>query len=307
MGPTAVGKTQVALHCAEALDCSLISVDSAMVYRGMDVGTAKPSATVLQQYPHGLVDIRDPAEPYSVADFRTDALALIAKGIDIGKSPLLVGGTMLYFKALQQGLAPLPEAVPALRAQLLQEAQEKGWVALHEELQQVDPEAAARIHPNDPQRLQRALEVYRATGQSMTHWQQMVTNKNASPYQWLNVAIEPPSRDILRKRIGQRFHDMLAQGLLEEVRVLFERGDLTMDLPAMRAVGYRQIWQYLAGDCDYDTMVQRAITASCQLAKRQLTWLRRWPHCHWVTLDEAVDFIVAHYEKYAVASSSPQD
>ena len=294
MGPTAVGKTQVALRCADVLGCSLVSVDSAMVYRGMDVGTAKPAADLLKQHPHGLVDIRDPAEPYSVADFRKDTLHHIAVEVKKERPPLLVGGTMLYFKALQQGLAPLPEALPALRAELSQEGQEKGWDVLYEELQRVDPQAAARIHPNDPQRVQRALEVYRATGQPMTHWQQAASQEPAL-YEWWSVAITPPPREILRERIAQRFHTMLAEGLLEEVQALFERGDLSPDLPAMRAVGYRQVWHYLAGEYDYDTMVQKAITASCQLAKRQLTWLRRWPRCHWIPLEEAVDHIVAHY------------
>lgn len=202
---------------------------------------------------------------------------------------------MLYFKALQQGLAPLPEAQPDLRAQLLKEGLEKGWPALHKELQRVDPQAAARIQPNDPQRLQRALEVYRATGKSITHWQQSASVQSCLPYEWWNVVIEPPDRQVLRERIAHRFYTMLEAGFVEEVRGFFERGDLTPTLPSMRAVGYRHIWQYLSGECDYEAMVKNAITASCQLAKRQLTWLRRFPHCHWISLKEAVKYITAHY------------
>ncbi|QKT05089.1 tRNA (adenosine(37)-N6)-dimethylallyltransferase MiaA [Ectothiorhodospiraceae bacterium 2226] len=273
MGPTASGKSELALRLAEHLPCDIISVDSALVYRGMDIGTAKPDAATLRRVPHRLVDILDPLEPYSAARFRDDALREMAASTARGRLPLLVGGTMLYFRALQRGLAELPSADPAVRAEIEAEARRRGWAALHAELAAVDPPAAARIHPNDPQRLQRALEVYRVTGRAMSE----LTARGAAeplPYRILKLSVAPATRALLHARIAQRFEEMLAAGLLDEVRRLMARGDLHPDLPSMRAVGYRQAWRHLAGEIDYPEMVRQAVVASRQLAKRQFTWLR---------------------------------
>lgn len=281
MGPTASGKTALAIALKQQLQrAELISVDSALVYRGMDIGTAKPDATELAAAPHFLLDIRDPAQSYSAADFRQDALELIAAIRQRGNTPILVGGTMLYFKALLQGISSLPAADPAVRAELEAEAAVKGWQAMHQQLAQLDPVAAARIHPNDPQRINRALEVYRLTGQSLT----ALTAQQAEPlpYQVRQFAIAPTDRAELHRRIEQRFLQMLAQGFEQEVRQLYQRGDLHPDLPSIRCVGYRQMWDYLAGGVDYDTMVSQGIVATRQLAKRQLTWLRSWPNLHWL-------------------------
>lgn len=281
MGPTASGKTALAIALKQQLQrAELISVDSALVYRGMDIGTAKPDATELAAAPHFLLDIRDPAQSYSAADFRQDALELIAAIRQRGNTPILVGGTMLYFKALLQGISNLPAADPAVRAELEAEAAVKGWQAMHQQLAQLDPVAAARIHPNDPQRINRALEVYRLTGQSLT----ALTAQQAEPlpYQVRQFAIAPTDRAELHRRIEQRFLQMLAQGFEQEVRQLYQRGDLHPDLPSIRCVGYRQMWDYLAGGVDYDTMVSQGIAATRQLAKRQLTWLRSWPDLHWL-------------------------
>lgn len=281
MGPTASGKTALAIALKQQLQrAELISVDSALVYRGMDIGTAKPDATELAVAPHFLLDIRDPAQSYSAADFRQDALELIAAIRQRGNTPILVGGTMLYFKALLQGISSLPAADPAVRAELEAEAAVKGWQVMHQQLAQLDPVAAARIHPNDPQRINRALEVYRLTGQSLT----ALTAQQAEPlpYQVRQFAIAPTDRAELHRRIEQRFLQMLAQGFEQEVRQLYQRGDLHPDLPSIRCVGYRQMWDYLAGGVDYDTMVSQGIAATRQLAKRQLTWLRSWPNLHWL-------------------------
>ena len=281
MGPTASGKTALAIALKQQLQrAELISVDSALVYRGMDIGTAKPDATELAAAPHFLLDIRDPAQSYSAADFRQDALELIAAIRQRGNTPILVGGTMLYFKALLQGISSLPAADPAVRAELEAEAAVKGWQAMHQQLAQLDPVAAARIHPNDPQRINRALEVYRLTGQSLT----ALTAQQAEPlpYQVRQFAIAPTDRAELHRRIEQRFLQMLTQGFEQEVRQLYQRGDLHPDLPSIRCVGYRQMWDYLAGGVDYETMVSQGIAATRQLAKRQLTWLRSWPDLHWL-------------------------
>ena len=279
MGPTASGKTDLAVALTGQLPCEIISVDSAMVYKGMDIGTAKPSNEILNLAPHHLIDIRDPNEPYSAADFCKNAQALIEAILQRGRIPLLVGGTMLYFKALQQGLSNLPVADPNIRAGLEAEAQQQGWGALHKRLQQIDPIAAARIHPHDPQRLQRALEVYEITGQTLTDLSGKPT-VGGRPYAWLNLALIPADRDILRERIRLRFLRMLEQGFIEEVRGFYNRGDLQPNLPSMRAVGYRQVWQHLAGELTEAEMVEKATIASQQLAKRQLTWLRSWPKLH---------------------------
>lgn len=280
MGPTASGKTALALELAEKHNCEIISVDSALIYRGMDIGSAKPSAEELARGPHRLIDIRDPAESYSAADFRTDALAEIEQIISLGKTPLLVGGTMMYFKALQEGLSPLPSANEAIRAEIQAEADTKGWEQLHAQLRAIDPVSAERIHPNDPQRLSRALEVYRICGKSLTELTQI---KSAPlPYDVVQFAIAPRERKVLHDLIAQRFRLMLQQGFIDEVTQLKTRSDLHLDLPSMRCVGYRQCWQYLNGEFDYDTMVEKAVTATRQLAKRQLTWLRSWPELNWL-------------------------
>lgn len=271
MGPTASGKTALALELVQALPCDIISVDSAMVYRGMDIGTAKPTAAELVQAPHRLIDIRDPSEPYSAADFYHDAIAAIRDIQQAGRIPLLVGGTMLYFQALQAGLSPLPAADSTVRERLLAAAKQHGPSYLYERLQQVDPEAAKRIHHNDPQRIQRALEIYEITGQAMSElWQAKLP---APAYQFVNIALLPESREQLHVLIAKRFEKMLEQGFIDEVKNLYQRQDIHADLPAMRAVGYRQAWQYLNGEYDEKTLRDKAIIATRQLAKRQLTWL----------------------------------
>lgn len=291
MGPTAAGKTDLAIELSKVLPCELISVDSALVYRGMDIGTAKPSRELLAQYPHRLIDILDPAESYSAADFRTDALAAMADITARGKIPLLVGGTMLYYKALLEGLADMPPADPQVRAELEEEAQRLGWQALHDQLAAVDPESAARIHPNDPQRLTRALEVYRVSGLTMTaHRQRQLaqsTEAGASgggqlPYTVANLAIAPANRQVLHQRIAQRFTQMLEQGFIDEVVALRSRSDLHAGLPSIRAVGYRQVWDYLDGKLTSAEMQERGIIATRQLAKRQFTWLRSWADLQWL-------------------------
>ena len=291
MGPTAAGKTDLALALARALPCELISVDSVLVYRDMDIGTAKPSKAVLAQYPHQLIDIRDPAQTYSAAEFRADALEAMAAATARGRIPLLVGGTMLYYKALLEGLADMPSADPAIRAELEARAAVEGWEALHRELAEVDPESAARIHPNDPQRLTRALEVYRVSGLSMTEHRlrQAAGNPDAGtsgagqlPYTVAQLAIAPAQRQVLHDRIAQRFRVMLEQGFVEEVEALRSRSDLHAGLPSIRAVGYRQVWEYLDGGLSRAEMTERGIIATRQLAKRQFTWLRGWGDLQWL-------------------------
>jgi tRNA dimethylallyltransferase len=283
MGPTASGKTDLAIALAEARNCELVSVDSALVYRGLDIGAAKPD------YPHHLVDIRDPAQAYSAADFAADARRLVADISARGRTPLLVGGTMLYFKAYLQGLAEMPAADAAIRRQIEQQAAERGWPWLHAQLAQVDPEAAARIHPNHSQRLGRALEVYRASGIPLSQWQRAQPQQAppAERYRVVQLAICPADRAVLHRRIAVRFEQMLSAGLLAEVEALYRRGDLDPALPAIRAVGYRQLWQYLEGACSLEEAVARAVAATRQLAKRQLTWLRKWPDLHWLHTDAA--------------------
>ncbi|MFW9268571.1 tRNA (adenosine(37)-N6)-dimethylallyltransferase MiaA [Pseudomonas sp. NR3] len=291
MGPTAAGKTDLAIELTKVLPCELISVDSALVYRGMDIGTAKPSKALLAEYPHRLIDILDPAEAYSAADFRRDALQAMAEITARGKIPLLVGGTMLYYKALVDGLADMPAADPEVRAQIEEEAARLGWQALHEQLAVIDPESAARIHPNDPQRLSRALEVYRVSGQSMTALRQRQSAQSTEaaasglqqlPYTVANLAIAPANRQVLHRRIEQRFTLMLEQGFIDEVVALRERSDLHAGLPSIRAVGYRQVWDYLDGKLTSAEMRERGIIATRQLAKRQFTWLRSWTDLHWL-------------------------
>jgi tRNA dimethylallyltransferase len=274
MGPTASGKSALAVQIAQRLNGEIISVDSALVYRGMDIGTAKPGLEERGGIAHHLIDILDPAQSFSTAQFRTLALQLMADITRRGKLPLLVGGTMLYFNALLHGLSELPAADADMRREIDREAAQLGWDKLHECLAAVDPETAARIHRNDPQRIQRALEVYRLTGKPLSAFfkeQQSVD----IPYRKIKLIVAPEDRKQLHDMIAQRFRGMLAQGLIEEVRALFVRGDLSASLPSVRAVGYRQVWAYLAGEYDFTTMTEKAVAATRQLAKRQFTWLRR--------------------------------
>ncbi len=276
MGPTASGKSRLAMTLAERLPIEIISVDSAQVFRGMDIGTAKPSPAERRQVAHHLIDVIDPTEAYSAARFRADALALIAQTAGRGRIPLLAGGTMLYFKALRDGLSALPGADASLRAEIEAEAARDGWAALHAKLARLDAESAARIKPTDPQRIQRALEVYRLTGQPMSELTRGATAAE-SVGDTLWIALEPSDRSALHRRIAQRFEAMLAAGLVEELEALRARFSLTPDLPAMRCVGYRQAWDYLEGRTSHEELRERGIFATRQLAKRQLTWLRSWP------------------------------
>lgn len=277
MGPTASGKTRLAMQLAEHLPVDLISADSAMVYRGMDMGTAKPTLAEQEKVPHRLLDIRDPKEPYSAGQFYQDALREIQHSHERQRIPLLVGGTMLYFHVLQQGFSTLPSADPKLRENIYNEAQVIGWPAIHEKLKAVDPQSAREIHPNDAQRIQRALEVYYLTQQPLSelHIQQQISPLS---YDFINVILNPEDRAALHQRIVRRWKEMIEKGFIEEVKQLYNRGDLHPDLPALRTVGYRQVWGYLAGEYDYTMMEEKAVAATRQLAKRQLTWLRRWPN-----------------------------
>lgn len=285
MGPTASGKTDLAVHLVDSLPLEIVSVDSAQVYRYMDIGTAKPEPEVLARAPHRLIDIRDPSESYSAAEFRSDALVAMAEIAAAGRVPLLVGGTGLYFRALLYGLSPLPSADPEVRLRLAQESQAHGWQYLHQRLEQVDPTAAQRIHPNDPQRIQRALEVYELTGRPISDLQRG-RGESILPYRVLRLARAPRDREVLRKRIARRFHAMLECGLETEVRALLARGDLTPGMASLRSVGYRQMINYLLGEWDYATMVERGIIATRQLAKRQFTWLRAEANVHWLYDDD---------------------
>lgn len=281
MGPTASGKSDLALELVKHLPCDIISVDSALVYRGMDIGTAKPGREILDRVRHRLIDIRDPAESYSVAQFRVDALAAMAEITDRGRIPLLVGGSMLYFRALSHGLTDLPGADPALRGSLRRQAQTYGWPALHARLADVDPQAALRIHPNDGQRIERALELYEMTGMGPT---ELYSRRGAETllYRVTKLILAPAHRQILRDRITERFHTMLSQGFIEEVTALRQRRDLDLEKPALRAAGYRQIWDYLGGKMNCEQMIKGAIIATHQLAKRQFTWLRAEPEATWL-------------------------
>lgn len=273
MGPTATGKTELAVELHERLPLDVVSVDSAMVYRGMDIGTAKPDPAVLAQCPHRLIDLCDPSEAYSAGRFVTDAHREIEVIHRAGRIPLLVGGTMLYFRALQQGLAELPAADAALRAQISAQAERHGWAALHAELARLDPVAAARIQPGDSQRIQRALEVCRLSGQPLS---ELHSRARQAPTTWrfLKLALWPVDRSALKQRIAARFHEMIQAGFVAEVEALRSRRDLSRDLPSMRAVGYRQIWSYLDDESALEEAVTRAVVATRQLAKRQLTWMR---------------------------------
>lgn len=284
MGPTASGKTALAIELRQHLPVEIISVDSALIYKGMDIGTAKPDAAELALAPHRLIDILDPSVAYSAADFRRDALAAMHEITAQGKIPLLVGGTMMYFRALLEGLSPLPSADPEIRAQIEARAAQEGWQVLHDELSRIDPVAGARIHPNDPQRLSRALEVYYISGKTMTELTE--TAGENLPFNAYQFAIAPADRKILHQRIEMRFQMMLEAGFEDEVRALYQRGDLHPDLPSIRCVGYRQMWSYLAGEISYDDMVYRGICATRQLAKRQMTWLRGWEGVQWLDSEQ---------------------
>ena len=274
MGPTASGKTDLAIQLRQQLPVEVISVDSALIYRGMDIGTAKPSKAELALAPHRLIDICDPAESYSAANFRTDALREMQEISAQGKIPLLVGGTMLYYKALLEGLSPLPSADDKVRSEIEAKATLIGWAGLHQELSKIDPISAQRINPNDSQRINRALEVFYLTGKTLT---ELTAQKGeALPYDILQFAIAPEQREVLHLRIEQRFHKMIELGFQQEVEKLYRRPDLNENLPSIRCVGYRQMWEYLRGDYDHDEMVFRGICATRQLAKRQITWLRGW-------------------------------
>ncbi len=278
MGPTASGKTALAVELAQRYPFQIISVDSAQVYRDMNIGTGKPTQEILDIAPHRLIDIADPADAYSVAEFRDDAIAEIKDVLAQGDTPLLVGGTMLYFRVLRDGLADMPHADSGIRAEIEELAEREGWEAVHQQLARVDPASAARIHPNDPQRLQRALEVFRVSGKTMTamHSEGQTDLKLEQPFNLHFFAIQPEDRSVLHRQIEQRFKQMLRDGLLAEVEMLHSRKDLNPLLPSIKSVGYRQVWQYIEGELDYDGMIEKSIIATRQLAKRQLTWLRSW-------------------------------
>lgn len=274
MGPTASGKTALSVQLAQALGGEIISVDSALVFKGMDIGTAKPTLEERGGIPHHLIDILDPSESFSTGQFRTQALGLMEAITGRGKIPVLTGGTMLYFNTLFNGLAVLPAADPAIRAKLDEDLERLGKEALHQRLAAIDPVAAARIHPNDPQRIQRALEVYEISGKPLSSFFNTTQGEDL-PYQKIKLIIAPPDRKILHDIIAQRFRNMLKQGFINEVEALYQRGDLTEKMPSIRAVGYRQVWAYLQGKDNLETMTEKAIIATRQLAKRQFTWLRR--------------------------------
>lgn len=285
MGPTAAGKTSLAIELAQRLPCDIISVDSAMIYRGMDIGTAKPTTTELQITPHYLIDICDPKEMYSVAQFREDALKKIEEIFSQGRIPVLVGGTMMYFRILQQGISKLPKADPGIRATIKAKMDRFGLAALYRQLQKIDPKTAANIHPTDQQRIQRALEIYAITGKSLSELK-LAFPPAALPYPTINIAVAPSSRSNLRDKIKLRFAKMLQLGLIEEVQRLYQRGDLFPALPSIRTVGYRQVWQYLSGEISYEKMLESVLVATNHLAKRQLTWLRSWQAIAWFDSDE---------------------
>ncbi|WP_117236221.1 tRNA (adenosine(37)-N6)-dimethylallyltransferase MiaA [Vibrio maerlii] len=292
MGPTASGKTDLAIRLRQKYPVEIISVDSALIYKGMDIGTAKPDETELEQAPHRLIDILDPSESYSAADFRRDALEAMDEIVAQGKIPLLVGGTMLYYKALLEGLSPLPKADPEIRAQIEKESQQLGWAALHEQLRAIDTVSAERIHQNDPQRLSRALEVYRISGKTLTELTQ--TQGEPLPFRVKQFAIAPKERAELHRRIELRFDKMMEAGFEEEMRELYAREDLHPDLPSIRCVGYRQMWDYLDGNCTLDDAIFKGVCATRQLAKRQITWLRSWDDLTWLdseNIEQAVDLM----------------
>jgi tRNA dimethylallyltransferase len=276
MGPTAAGKTAFAIELVEKFPFEIISVDSGMIYRSMDIGTAKPTSDELKIAPHHLIDICDPTENYSAGQFRDDAMTEIEKIFARGKIPLLVGGTMLYFRTLQQGISDLPKSTKEIRAQITAELERIGVEGLYQQLQKTDPQTAVKLKPTDSQRIQRALEVFHLTGKTLSELQR-VSPPQKLPYKVVNIAIAPAERSSLHDKINKRFREMMRLGFIEEVEQLYKRGDLDLSLPSMRSVGYRQVWQYLAGQITHDQMLEQIPIATRQLAKRQLTWLRTWP------------------------------
>ncbi len=296
MGPTASGKTDLAVQLCKRFPCDVISVDSALVYRGMDIGTAKPDAQLLRRVPHELVDIRDPEDSYSAGEFVSDANAAIETSTARGRVPLLVGGTMMYFKALTDGLADLPPADRSVRESIDREAERHGWPHVHGVLAQFDPETAARLNPNDRQRIQRAVEVYRVSGRSLTDWQKRAPFAHGRRYLEIGLQIEP--RSLLHRRIERRLDGMFSDGLVEEVRTLRQRPSLSGDNPAMRAVGYRQVWKHLDGEYDLEEARNRTLFATRQLAKRQLTWLRSRENA--ISVDALEDDAVGTISSYLI-------
>jgi len=286
MGPTAAGKTLLAVELAKRLPFDIISVDSAMIYRGMDIGTAKPTALELKITPHHLIDIRDPSETYSAGKFYQDAMTKIEEIFAKGRIPLLVGGTMLYFHALQHGISNLPHADERVRAKIKADKDKFGIEALYHQLQKIDPETATKVSKTDSQRIQRALEVHMITGKSISELK-LISPPQALPYPIVNIVVAPLDISNLRCRIKERFEKMLQLGFIEEVQQLYQRGDLNPDLPSMRTVGYRQVWQYLSGQIDYEQMLELIPIATNQLAKRQLTWLRTWKEAIWFDSNSA--------------------
>lgn len=284
MGPTASGKTAVACELVQQFPCDIISVDSAMIYRGMDIGTAKPDTQTQALAPHHLIDICNPDDSYSAAQFCRDASRLCHDSLKKGRIPLLVGGTMMYFRALQDGLSMLPQANSLIRAQIEHEAAEKGWTFMHDKLSKIDPLISLKIHKNDAQRIQRALEVYALTGQPLSGY--LEQPKTESDFSFINVILMPDERAWLHQRIGLRFQQMLQNGLIDEVAHLLQKWQLTTNHPALRCVGYRQVFDYLQGDYNKDVLLEKGSAATRQLAKRQLTWLRHWPDAHRVMIDQ---------------------
>jgi len=285
MGPTATGKTDLAIALGKHLPVELINVDSAQIYTGMDIGTAKPDQNTLSLAPHRLISFCDPARAYSAADFAMDAKREMEDIVSAGRIPLLVGGTMLYFKVLLEGLSDLPEADREIRDAIQRQADRDGWPSVHRELQRVDPVTAESLHPNHSQRIQRALEVYRLTGTALSELQASTEGGIADRYDIKQFALMPNNRQLLHDRIASRFHNMMDRGFEAEVAKLYRRGDLQASMPSMRAVGYRQLWEYLAGNCDLSEAIERGIVATRQLSKRQQTWLRSWPGCQQITVD----------------------
>lgn len=290
MGPTASGKTDVAMALSKVLPVDIISVDSTLVYKGLNIGSAKPSREELEQFPHRLIDICDPAEPYSVANFCHDAEREINSIVNAKRIPILVGGSMMYFKSLLDGLADMPATDLAIRQVIASEAERDGWPALHAQLKAVDPDYAAQLHPNHSQRISRALEVYRSSGKTMTQYrlqqQELSRPKFLDKFNIVCLGLLPDDRALLHERIYKRFGLMIDNGFIDEVAGLRQRKDLHLDLPSMRAVGYRQIWQYLDNEYDYNTMIEKGVASTRQLAKRQLTWLRDWPDLIRLSVDK---------------------
>ena len=296
MGPTASGKTALAIALAQQLPVELVNVDSAQVYRQLNIGSAKPDAATLAVAPHRLIDIRDPLDAYSAADFLADARREMEDIHSGGKIPLLVGGSMMYFKILLDGLSEMPEADRDVRRDIEQRAAEFGWPSLYRELQQIDPQTASRLHPNHSQRIQRALEVHRITGVPMSVLQaEPMVGGLHDAFQIQQFSLMPNNRALLHQRIEQRFHSMMAQGFASEVQGLYQRGDLNSDLPAIRSAGYRQLWDYCAGSCSLEDAVERGIIATRQLAKRQITWLRNWPEAIEIAVDDGDHYYSAEY------------